>query len=164
MGLCSSSDLPSDARSDGKNHNVTKYAEQMVSLFTQDVFLVIFNSVGDRIWSFISSTQMNSEFQTQLRQVQDAISATEQTIRNLNEGWRVEELNAFRLVCLSSRIWVWLLNETHRFVVINRVGNGQEFEREPPDLSEKATALCEKIRDSILGPPGSPVQSKRVST
>jgi hypothetical protein len=150
-GACSCVDGDSEALAGRPDASLNRHAQALCALFTHDVFIAVFDADWGNSWSFASSPQFRSEFQTQLRQIQDAVATTEQTIRNLNEGWRVDELTAFRLVCLSSRIWVWLLNETHHLIVVNKVSSGEDFVADPPDLGERATALVGEIRDALLG-------------
>jgi hypothetical protein len=129
--------------------NLTTYSKQMIALFQGDVFLIVLDSDWFEMWSFASSPGIGAEFKGQLNQIQSAVTSTEQTIKHLNEGWRVEELSSFRLTCLSSRIWVWILNETNHVIVVHRFRDEDARAEEPPDLPQKATDLCMKIKDSI---------------
>jgi hypothetical protein len=157
MGACCSGDAAADGNGNRQTATLTRHAQQLASLFTQDVFIVVFDPDGNPAWSFGSSPQVTSEFQAQLHPIHEAVSATEQTIRNLNEGWRVDELTAFRLTCLSSRIWVWVINGPYHLVVINKLNSGEAFGTDPPDFAERSTALSGQILDTLLRPSSSPV-------
>jgi hypothetical protein len=129
---------------------MTTYSKELTSLFRNDVFLVVFDACWNEIWSFSTSPPVGEEYRGQLRQIHAAISDTESAIQSLNESWRVEELASFRLVCLSSRIYVWLLGESYHLVVVNKFNAEEEPPPDPPDFDQRANGLCDQIKGSIF--------------
>lgn len=129
---------------------LTTYSQNLVDLLKNDVFLVMFDSEGNSIWQYASSTEMTNEYGEQLQRIKTIIYGGEEAIRQLNTGWRIDELASFRLNCQSSRIFVCLLTDTYRLVVINRY-NAEEGKgpTDAPDLNQSLKQICGQIKSCI---------------
>jgi hypothetical protein len=133
-------------------------SQDLTALFGNEVFLVIYDGDWAPLWSYGSHSNLLAEMRGQLDQIRSAISSSESVVLQLNSAWRVEELTGYRVVCQHSRLFVRLLTESCRLVIVHQwpgEGNlpedGQDFER---NLQQISVAL----KDSLFGaaPPHNP--------
>ena len=122
-------------------------AQRVVSLLKGDVFLVILDSEWTVVFDHASNANTLSEFRGHLARMQTTISGCEDAIRQLNTGWRIDELVSFKLTCQASRIFVFLLPQTYRLVIIHRFD--EETPEDGPDVDQTLRAIAREMGDSI---------------
>ena len=131
------------------NSKIRTASQNIVSLLKNDVFLVVFDNEWTPIWEFASGSEVMSEFHEELSRIHTVISGGEEAIRQLNSGWRVDELLSFKLNCHSSRIFVFLLTESYRLVIVNKNSSDQELPPDGPEVEQNLKRHCETIKNSI---------------
>ena len=120
---------------------VTK-ARQILSILQNDTFIVMFDNTWTIFFDHASSQEILNEFREQVSRMQTAISGCEDSIKQFNTGWRIDELVSFKVTCQASRIYVFLLQESYRLVIINRFGDGT-----PEDSPNIDRTLAEVAKD-----------------
>lgn len=73
---------------------------------------------------------------------------SESAIRQLNSRWRVEGLVSYHLLCHSSQIFVNLLDENYRILIINKF-DGENKADNDPDFGQKLRDICNSVKESI---------------
>lgn len=131
------------------NSKIRTASQNVVDLLKNDVFLVVFDNEWESIWDFASSQSVMSEFREQLPRIHTMISGGEEAIRQLNSGWRVDELLSFKLNCHSSRIFVFLLTESYRLVIVNKYNSEEELPSDGPEVDQRLKEICATIKSSI---------------
>ena len=126
-------------------------SRNIVDLLKNDVFVVVFDNEWTAVWEYGSSANVSKEFHEQLPRIRTVISGGDEAIRQLNSGWRVDELLSFRLSCHMSRIFVFLLTESpaYRLVIINRYNSDEEMPVYGPEIDQQLKAICTSIKNSV---------------
>ncbi|KAH0789599.1 hypothetical protein GPJ56_006485 [Histomonas meleagridis] len=128
---------------------MSQSSEQIFDLFKNDVFITIFDPDWDSIWESATSAQILSEYREQMASVSRHIENSEESIRQLNSGWRIDGLVSYCLTCHSSRIYVYLLDDAHRLVIINRYTDSSSLS-DDPNFDKTLKSIVNNIRESIL--------------
>lgn len=122
-------------------------ARRLVDLFGNDVFLVVLDGRSENIFDFSSSTDFGNEMKGKLSSIIESITMGENAVKQLNSGWRLDELKSFRLQSQQSRVFTFLLSDNYKFIIINKYPNRQkEFD---PSFDGKLKPLIETVRKSI---------------
>jgi hypothetical protein len=121
----------------------------LVDLLSNDVHLLLVDRDWNMLWQFSSDTNIDAEFRSQLGQIRAAISNGEESIRQLNMGWRMDELLSFRLICHASRIFVFLFADSYKLVILNRFDPERGPPEDGPDFDTRLREIRTNIQNSI---------------
>jgi hypothetical protein len=122
----------------------------LIDLFQNDVFLILTDTNGV-IFEQASSPAVKTEFCPRQAAMKGLVLKAEAAIRQTMDSSRPgTNIQSFRLNCKSSRIYIAVLSESHRMVVINR-GFGGAGPRDPPDFEQSLSQICEQLKASLSG-------------
>ncbi|OHT04197.1 hypothetical protein TRFO_28369 [Tritrichomonas foetus] len=138
------------------------YSREIERLLKNDVYIVIFQSENNEnsktswknIFSHASAESVMKSFSPNIEGIASSIISTEDAIRQLNIGLRVDDLLSYRLTCHSSRIYTQILdppNGVLRLVVINKVSDNQTL-NEDPSIDTRMKQICKNIQRALSAP------------
>ena len=125
---------------------MTSISQRIESILQKEVFLVVLDNDWTPVFDYGTNSRVVNEFRAALPQMRTVISGCEDAIRQLNTGWRVEELLSFKLNCHSSRIFVFILTESYRLVIINRFDGALD---EAPSVDNEIRSCSGEVKDAI---------------
>lgn len=126
---------------------------ELFNLLQNEVFLTIINDYGNDVWISGSNDEIKTHFKENFQELKSKIATGESAIRQLNSSWRVEEqLLSFRLVCHGSRIFIFLLDNKFKIVIINRNPPDVPF-NDPPNFEKRFKSIIKDVVSSITVPP-----------
>ncbi|KAH0789539.1 hypothetical protein GPJ56_006505 [Histomonas meleagridis] len=129
--------------------SMTQNSQQIFELFKNDVFIVIFNPEWESIYESATTPEILNEYKSQMSTVSRHIESSEESIRQLNSGWRIDGLTSYNLTCHSSRIYVHVLDDKYRLVVINRYADSSTLE-DDPNFERTLKLIVENVHQSIF--------------
>ena len=131
-------------------------SREIEGLLSNEVFIVIFKSENNElnktvwrpIWTHASSENVSKGFKPNIENIASSIISTEDAIRQLNIGLRVDDLISYRLTCHSSRVYTQILDPPKgnlRLVIINKVQDNQTL-NEDAGIDKRLKAICRQIQ------------------
>lgn len=127
---------------------MTECCSRLFALLNGEVFFSVLDSERKSIYEAASPSNFLSNFHTNMDEIGKVMESSEVAIRQLNSRWRVEGLSSFHLTCHSSRIYVYLVDENFRVLVIHKFGDENAADSDP-DFDRKLKDICSSVRDSI---------------
>ncbi|EAX89454.1 hypothetical protein TVAG_455630 [Trichomonas vaginalis G3] len=102
-----------------------KCGSDIVKLFKDQVFSIIFDDKWGEIFNYSSSPEFGNEQKERLGSIKEYIQMGENAVGKLNSVWRTDEtkVKSFRLFCHQSRIFTFILKGEYHLVIINKCGS-----------------------------------------
>lgn len=116
--------------------------QEIFQLFKNEVYVLVLDQNGEPIWERASSPEFWQEKHEQIHQFNSAVRIGQQAVTQLMQALSIDQLRSFRLVCHSSRMFTFLLNETFRLIIFVRI-NGEYNEPDEKQIS----AICSRISE-----------------
>jgi len=122
-------------------------SQSISSIFCNDVCVMLFDPHWALLFDHASSVKFAEEQKSRVSSIVESIRMGENAIRQLNSGWRIEELKSFRLMCHLSRIFAFLINDSFHLIVINKFTNRES--RIDPTFEKSLAEACNRVKVSI---------------
>lgn len=126
-----------------------KCGNDIVKLFKDQVFSIIFDEKWGEIFNFSSSPDFGNEQKERLDSIKEYIRMGESAVNQLNSGWRSDEtkVKSFRLFCHQSRIFTFILKRQYHLVIINKCSS--KGVASDPNFDSTLSRILTSITSSI---------------
>jgi hypothetical protein len=142
-------ELPKDAA-------LVNCSHQLIELFQNDVHVMVMDG-PTFVFTRASNDTIARAFFQQTPPLNETVRKAEEAICHTMDSCRPgTKMQSFRVNCHSSRVYVSVLSDTHRLVVVNR-GFEDGCIHESPDFEQRFNQICEQLKGAIngLAPPHS---------
>ncbi|OHS96526.1 hypothetical protein TRFO_09914 [Tritrichomonas foetus] len=136
-------------------------SKDIISLLKNDVYIVIFQQDNHEnlkyrwksIYSYSTPSMASLSHDTE--NIASSILSTEDAIRQLNIGLRVDDLVSYNLSCHSSKIYTHILDTpagSLRLVIINKAAESEEV-ADDPDVNNRLKKISHSIKRALSASP-----------
>lgn len=119
------------------------------TLLKNEVYITLLNTNNIAVWDAASNNEMLKHYKQNYDELKKKIKAGEDAIRQFNTSWRFQDdLQSFRLVCHGSRIFIYLLDQKYKLIILNRLPPDGEFE-DPLDFEKQLKEIVATVISAI---------------